>query len=218
MLAVGALGACGDDGADAGDDRAEQARTAALDAGLDRDVADFLALASRGQTATYQATYPGPDAGTQLVVANDPPDRRVDIVADDRTIEVRLVLGGEAFRCARDDERDEIGPCARTDAVVEAAGLFSEGAVEDLTASLRDRTGDFTFRIESAVIAGVDASCLITEIRDGRDRPELGALGTICVSPEGALLQVEQSGESLEAVDYTTEIPDGTFTRPDRQE
>ncbi len=64
-------------------------------------------------------------------------------------------------------------------------------------------------------IAGVEASCLVTRILAGRERPELGDGGTLCVSPEGALLLVDQGGEILEATDYGTEIPDGTFVRPD---
>lgn len=216
LLLTAALGSCGEDPADIGADRAEQARTAARAAGLDDDVADFLALASRGATATYQATYPGPTEASELVVANDPPDRRVDIVADDLVVEVRLVLDGEAFRCERDDERDEIGACERTDVVVGTPGPFADDTLDDLTASLGARTDDFTFRIETQPIAGVDASCLVTEVREGRERPELGVAGTICVSPEGALLKVDQAGQSLEAVDYATEIPDNTFVRPDR--
>ena len=209
-----AVGGCGDE-PDAADERAEQARTAAEDAGLDDEVADFLALAGRGQLATYQVTYPGTDPGTSLVVANDPPDRRVDLVDEDVIVEVRLVLDGEAFECARDVDAGRIRSCTRTDAIVEPPGLFDPAALEELTAALADRREDFTFEVVRRPIAGVEASCLVTEIREGRERPELGARGEICVSPEGALLRVDQSEESLEATDYTTDVPDNTFVRPD---
>ena len=215
LLVTAALTAgCGDD-PDAADERADQAREAARDAGLDDEVADFLALAGRGQLATYQVTYPGTEPGTSLVVANDPPDRRVDLVDDEVIVEVRMVLDGQAYECARDDEVDRIRSCTRTDAVVEPPGLFDDEALEQLTTALTDRREDFTFEVVRRPIAGVEASCLVTEVREGRERPELGARGEICVSPEGALLRVDQSDESLEATDYTTDVPDNTFVRPD---
>ena len=217
LLAGGVLlaGACGSDD-DPGDERAEQAEEAAREAGLDDDVADFLALAGRGPVATFQVTYPGREPGTSFVVANDPPDRRVDVVEGDVVVEVRLVLDGEALECTRDEETDRIERCSRTDAVVEPPGLFDEGALETLTTALAERREDFSFRVRTEPIVGVEARCLVTEIREGRKRPDLGERGEICVSPEGALLRIDQGGESIEATGYTTEIPDDTFTRPDR--
>ena len=217
FLAAGALlaGACGSDD-DAGDRRAEQARKAAEAAGLDRDVADFLALAGRGPVATFQVTYPGPEPDTSFVVANDPPDRRVDLIEGDVVVEVRLVLDGESFECSRDEDSDRIERCTRTDAFVESPGLFDDGALEALTAALTGRRDDFTFRVGREAIAGVEARCLVTELREGRERPELGARGEICVSPEGALLRIDQGDEAIEATDYSTDIPDNTFRRPDR--
>ena len=217
VVAVSALAGCGG-GSDAGDQRADQVRAAAVDAGLEPEIADFLALAARGQTATYQATYPGPNPDTKLVVANDPPNRRVDVLTDDVTTEVRLVLDGEAFTCPRNQDHDAIETCTRTDAVVEGPGAFDDATLEQLTTSLRDRRDDFTFRIRRDTIAGVRASCLVTELKPGHERSDLGADGTICISPEGALLRVEQGSDSLEALDYTTEIPEHTFVRPDEQD
>lgn len=202
-------------GDDVGDERAEQARAAGIEAGLDGDVADFLALAARGQTATYQATYPGPDEGTQLVVASRPPDRRVDIVDDDLVVQTQLAVDGEAFRCPRDPDADAIVECERTDAIVESPGAFSTAAMESLTESLADRLADFEFALETSAIAGVEARCLVTRVRPGSERPELADGGTICVSPEGVLLRVVQGDEILEATDYTTDIPENTFLRPD---
>lgn len=214
LAGVGALAGCGDDGGVA-DERSEQVREAAEDAGLDDDVADFLALAARGATATYQATYPGPDEGTSIVVANRPPDRRVDVVEDEVVLQVQLALDGEAVTCSRDDDAEAIVSCERTDAIVEPPGLFGASAMTSLTDALTDRTDDFDFTLESSAIAGVEARCLVTNLRAGRERPELAESGTICVSPEGALLRVAQGDEVLEATDYTTEIPDNTFVRPD---
>ncbi|WP_436795319.1 hypothetical protein [Actinospongicola halichondriae] len=215
LIVLGLLVTACSDGTDVGDDRADQARTAALDAGLDADVADFLALAARGQTATYQATYPGPDAGTSVVVANRPPDRRVDVVADDLIVQVQISLDGVGYTCPRDEEAGEIVSCERTDAIVEPPGAFGTAAMDSLSASLADRIDDFDFTLETSAIAGVEARCLVTNVKSGRERAELADSGTICVSPEGALLRVAQGDEVIEATDYTTEIPDNTFVRPD---
>lgn len=211
LLAAG----CGSDTGDAGTDRAEQARAATVDAGLDEDVAEFLALAARGATATYQVTYPGPTPGTQLVVASRPPDRRVDVVADGQVREVRLVIDGRALTCVRPGGSGPFEPCETVDGSAEPPGAFGERALETLTESLRERADDFTFEIESRPIAGVEATCLVTRILAGRERPELGDGGTLCVSPEGALVLVDQGDEVLEATDYTIEVADGTFARPD---
>jgi hypothetical protein len=214
---VGVVTGCGDD-PDVGAERAAQARAAGLDAGLDEAVADFLALAARGQTATYQATYPGPDDGTEIVVASRPPDRRIDVVADGEVVQSQIVLGGEAFTCPRDPEADEIVACERTDAIVEPLGAFGPDAMASLASSLTDRAEDFSFEIRTSAIAGVEAQCLVTQVLEGRERAELADTGTICVSPEGALLRVAQGEESLEASEYSTNIPDGTFVRPDRDD
>lgn len=215
MAAV--IAACGgDDGV--GDTRAEQARTAALDAGLDDDVADFLATAARGQSATYQATYPGPEEGTTIVVANRPPDRRVDVLDGERIVEVQLVVDGEALTCPRDPDADAIVECERTDAIVEPLGVFGESTMDQLTRTLSTRIEDYTFGIETSAVAGTEATCLVTTVRDGRERADLADTGTLCISPEGALLRVAQGDEVLEATDYTTDIPDNTFVRPDRDD
>lgn len=207
---------CGDDGGEVdatGDERAAQARQAGLDAGLDEDVADFLALLARGDTATYRVRFPGTVEGTELVVRNRPPDRRVDVVADGDVVEVRQVVDGEAFTCtsAGDDGFD----CERTDALVEPPGVFRSGALARLREALADRTADFTFVVEARTVAGAEASCLVTERRPGRDDPELGATGTICASAEGAVLLVDQGDERVEALDYGTDVDPDQLRRVD---
>jgi hypothetical protein len=119
---LGGAAACSDDPdeiASTGEQRADQNRTAALDAGLDLEVADFLALLARGDTATYRVRFPGPAEGTELEVVNRPPDRRVELRAGGTTTEVRLVTGGQAFACApeEDADTDEL-TCERTDMLV----------------------------------------------------------------------------------------------------
>lgn len=210
------VGACADDDSP-GDRRAAQARAAAVEAGLSEEVADFLGLAARGATATYQATYPGAEDGTTLVVANRPPERRVDVLRGDDVLEVRLVVDGEALECRPDERSDRIESCTRTDALVEPPGLFRAAALDRLAESLADRIDDFDFDVVDERVAGVDARCLLTERKEGRRRSDLGERGEICVSPDGVLLRVEQGREILEATDYTTAIPDGTFVRPDAE-
>src|SRR3546814_1493111 len=77
--------ACGgDEGtAELGSDRADQVREAAIEAGLEPEVADVLALAARGTTATFRATYNGSD-GASVVVSQAPPDHRFAVVVGDR--------------------------------------------------------------------------------------------------------------------------------------
>ena len=79
MVLALVVAGCGEDPegiSGTGDVRAEQARDAALDAGLDDEVGDFLALLARGETATYRVRFPGPTEGTELEVTSRPPDRR----------------------------------------------------------------------------------------------------------------------------------------------
>ena len=216
LTLAGGVSACSDEPdeiAATGDERAAQAEEAARDAGLDAEVADFLGLLARGETATYRVRFPGPSEGTELEVTSRPPDRRVELVAEGTTTEVRLITGGEAFTCTPHDG-DELA-CDRTDVLVEPPGVFSAGALDELSGSLAERADDYTFEIEVLPVAGVEAQCLVTRLRSGREAPELGASGTICASAEGAVLLVDQGSERLEATEYSTDVGDNAFVRPD---
>lgn len=204
---------CGDDAPDVADERADQAEQAALDAGLDRDVAEFLGLLARGRLATYEAVYPGTADGTELVVHNRPPDRRIDVVVDGTVTETRLVVDGSSYRCVPTDDADE-PDCERTDALVDPPGIFHERAVDALTESLRARSEDFTFAIEETAVAGADATCLVTRVRAERARSGLGEGGGICASDDGAILRIDQAGQVLEATAYSTEVDPAVFDRP----
>lgn len=224
VLAVLGLGwllaGCGDDAdevAATGDERSEQAETAASEAGLEDEVAAFLGLLARGETATYRVEFPGPAEGTELLIANRPPDRRVEVVADGTTTELRLVIEGEAFTCTPSTEDDELS-CERTDALVEPPGVFRAEALDELSEALAERSDDYSFEIETLTVAGVEARCLVTRLRSGRESAELGSSGTICASPEGAVLLVDRGSDRLEATDYGTDVDDDAFLRPDRPE
>lgn len=193
-----------DDLAETAEQRAEQARSAALEAGLDDEVAEFLALLARGDAATYRVRFPGPEEGTELVVRNRPPDRRVDVVADEVVLEVRQVVDGEAFTCTPVEGRGF--SCERTDALVDPPGVFRSGALSRLREGLASRAEDFTFEVEERTVAGARVRCLVTERRSGRDDPALGETGTICASLEGAVLLVDQGDERIEAIDYGTDV------------
>lgn len=217
LAAVLLAAACGDDpdGIDAtGDERADQARAAAVEAGLDAEVADFLGLLARGDTATYRVRFPGPEEGTELEVTSRPPERRVELRRGDDVAEVRLVTDGEAYTCTPEEDAEELA-CERTDALVDPPGIFRAEALDELRASLADRADDYTFEIETLPVAGIEASCLVTRLRSGREDPELGASGTICASAEGAVVLVDQGDERLEALEYSTGVEDEAFVRPD---
>lgn len=209
--------ACGDDAdevAATGDERADQARAAALEAGLEDDVADFLALLARGDTATYEVRFPGPTEGTELVVTSRPPDRRVELLSEGATTEVRLVTDGQAYTCTPTEEEDEL-TCDRTDALVDPPGVFRAEALDGLSEALADQVDDYTFEIEVLPVAGIEARCLVTRLRSGREAPGLGASGTICASDEGAVVLVDQGGDRLEALDYSNQVRADAFVRPD---
>lgn len=211
LVLVGTAG-CGGEDDDTGDQRAEQARDAAIGAGLDDEVADFLGLLARGDTATYRVRFPGPVDGSELVIANRPPDRRVEVLSAGEVTEIRLLTGGQAFECTPEESGFA---CRRTDALVEPPGVFRDDAVERLGQALADRAEDYTFDVEDRIVAEAPATCLVTRLRAGRESAERGASGTICASAEGAVLLVDQSGERLEALEYGTDVDAGAFVRPD---
>src|SRR3546814_16036247 len=137
--------ACGgDEGtAELGSDRADQVREAAIEAGLEPEVADVLALAARGTTATFRATYNGSD-GASVVVSQAPPDHRFDVVVGDRVVESRVIRDGITYRCTPPDDSEEGADldCSRSTAAVEPAGVFTQEALAEFTDSLaasRDR-------------------------------------------------------------------------------
>lgn len=216
MLVVTA--ACSDDPDEVtatGDERAEQARDAALEAGLEAEVADFLGLLARGDTATYEVRFPGPEEETELRITSRPPERRVDLLAGETVTEVRLVTGGQAYTCTPGEDGEDF-TCERTDALVDPPGVFRAEALQQLSTSLAERADDYTFEIEVLPVAGIEAQCLVTRLRSGREGAERGASGTICASDEGAVVLVDQGDDRLEALGYSTEVVDGAFVRPDQ--
>jgi len=204
---AGVLGvpACGG-GDDAGSTRAEQVREVALDAGLSEEVADVLALAARGGTATFQVTYPGED-GAALVVSQQPPNRRIDAVAAGLIVQSQVVLDDTTYTCDLPDggSPGDALECRRTQAAAPAHGAFTPEALEDFAEDLAERADRTELRVEARTIADVEARCLVAEPRDGGDAE------TICVGPDGAQLLLDAGGQRVEADAYTPDVPDGTF-------
>jgi hypothetical protein len=214
-LAVAAA-ACSGGGDSVRERRASQARDAARDAGLSGDVQDFLALASRASTATFQVTYPAADeSGAEIVVSQDPPDRRIDTVKGTKILESRIRHRSTSYLCRNQDSG---WTCARTaTGAAPLAGLFDEDAVRQTTLALKSAKVDYTFAVAGRRLAGVEATCLTTTRR--RDRPGAArspAAGTLCLSPDGVVLLIERPGQRLQASGYTTRPPKGTFTLPAR--
>ena len=208
-LGLGASG-CADDPS-AADRRADQVRDAAVEAGLPEDVADVLALAARGIDGTYQVTYAGED-GAALVVSQDPPDRRIDVVAGDRIVESRVFRDEVAYECAVAEDDPE-GPldCRRSQGALQAPGAFTDESLATFTGDLAESRDDLDLSVESRTIAGVEATCMVAVPKAGPTDGSGPGVETICLSDEGGQLLIDAAGERLVAEAYTTDVPKGTF-------
>jgi hypothetical protein len=214
-VAAGSLTAsCGGGGSPgAADERAAQVRDAALEAGLAEDVAEVLALAARGATATYQITYAGRD-GRAVVVSQDPPHRRIDALEAGLIVESQVVVDGVTYRCRIPDggRPGDALRCQRTSAAVPGTGAFTHAALQEFTDQLAASTDQVTTVVTNRTVAGEEARCL-----EATPRPETVPEGTeattdtICVNDDGVQLLVDLGGERLVADAYSREVPDGTF-------
>lgn len=206
-LTLAAAAACGSDGPDAADERAEQVRQVALDAGLPADVADVLATAARGVSATFQISYPGPD-GTALVVSQDPPHRRLDALEAGLIVESQVLVDGVAYACELPEggrPGDDL-TCRRTSAALPGTGAFTAEALETFAAQLAAGLDAVDLAVEARSIAGVETTCLVAT-----PRTDEAPADTICVAEDGAQLLVEVGGERRVADAYSPTVPDGTF-------
>lgn len=208
-----AAGACGGRDDAVTTDRVEQVRAAARQAGLSDGVTDVLALAARGTTATFQVTYTGAD-GSSIVVSQDPPNRRVDVLTAGLVVESQVVRDGVAYACTlpADGQPGDALECDRTSGAVAAPGAFADDAVQAFTDDLLASADDVDLTVENRTIAEVEATCLVAAPAAGTplDGTE-ASVDTLCLSPEGAQLLVDSGGERVVADGYTTEVPDGTF-------
>jgi len=216
LVALGLLaGACGDDAPSAGEARADQARRAAAEAGLDDEVADVLARAAASIDETYRVVYEleDPEGGTRrVVVTQRPPDRRVDVSAADGTEDATVDVGGRTHQCTRPPGGD--WTCEELGRPRAVAG-FDEAAVEELAEALAGAADDYDLAVEDREVAGAGTSCIVTRLRaDAAGDPALGAEGALCVAETGALLLVERPVGTLRALEYSTDVGDGAFDLP----
>lgn len=207
-----AVAACGEGEDRTADTRADQVKDAAIDAGLPEDVADVLALAARGATATFRVTYPGAD-GAEVVVQQDPPNRRVDVLTAGLVVESQVERDGVGYLC-RLPEGGRPGDaldCSRRQGAITGPGAFTDQALDTFTADLAAVLDDVDLTVEARTIADVEATCLISAPKAGTVIDGTESVDTICLASTGAQLLVDVGGERVVASDYSTEVPDGTF-------
>jgi hypothetical protein len=201
---------CGDD-VDAGEERAEQVRAAGEAAGLPDEVVDVLVLAAEGTDATFQVTYAG-SGGAALIVSQDPPNRRVDVVSGERVVESRVVRDGTGYLCTPPpDEPDGPLACSREEGALEAPGAFTSEALDAFREELVSSLPDVDLSVEAREVADVAATCLVATPAAGPTDASGPSVEALCLSPEGAQLLVDAGGERVVAEAYSTDVPDGTF-------
>lgn len=204
------MGSCGNDDA-VGDQRAEQVRDAAREAGLPGDVVDVIVQAAQGTTATFQITYEG-TGGASVVVSQAPPNRRVDIVAGEAVVESRVFRGGIGYRCLPPSS-EPTAPleCQRSEGDLQAPGAFTDEALDLFSRDLARSMDDLDLSVERRELAGVTATCLVAVPKAGPTDGTGPGAETLCLSAEGGPLLVDTAGERVVARAYTTEVPAGTF-------
>lgn len=212
LLLVVAVAGCGDD-EDVGDERSDQLRRTALDAGLPREVADVLALAARGATATFQLTYPGED-GAEITISQAPPNRRVDVAQAGLIVRSQVVRGEVAYLCEVPEggrPGDDL-ECERSSGAVPATGAFTDDELEAFADDLAATRDELDLTVEQRDLAGVEATCLVTAPVAGTPIDGEGpGVDTLCLAPDGAQLLVDVGGERVVAASYASSVPEGTF-------
>ena len=213
-LVLAVMGAaCGGDDDGVGSDRAAQVRAAAIEAGLDSEVADVLALAATGATATFQVTYEGSD-GAEVLVSQQPPNRRVDALTAGLIVQSQVVRDGIVYQCdlPADGKAGDALDCNRTSGAVPAQGAFTLDALTAFTDELAAAADSVDLTVETRTVADVEATCLVSAPVAGTPIDGSGpGVDTICLSADGAQLLVDVGGERVVAADYSTTVPEGTF-------
>ncbi|MGH9243399.1 MAG: hypothetical protein ACRD29_03590 [Acidimicrobiales bacterium] len=213
VATVVSAAACGDD-PDVGEQRADQVRRAAAEAGLSEEVQDFLVLAVGTADATFQVTYEIDDqtGARRVVVSQNPPDHRLDVVLPDGTVDATIRLDDDAYQCRQ--ERSD-WQCGRVEVPTPEAAIFDAIELANRADELAAGTDDYDFAVEGRTLLGVEARCLVTTLKPGHDTdPSRGDEGTLCLSPAGVVLLVDNVGTRQEATAYTTDVPDGAFDLP----
>jgi len=167
-------------------------------AGLSPDVQDFLALYASAAGKRFSVTYEKSAAGSTIVLVQDPPLRRVDVVTPPVTRSVFVTRQG-SFDCALDNQK---WTCRQSQDQQAQPGLLAPADITRTAAELKAARTNYDFKIVDKKVAKTDARCLVTTPKAGVG----GAGSTLCLSPEGAVLSVEGAGNPLTAAAYTTDV------------
>jgi len=179
-------------------ERENQARQVASKAGLSPAVQDFLALYATAADNSFTVTYGQSAAGTSVVLIQDPPLRRVDVVAPPVTRSVFVTKQG-TYECALQDQK---WTCQQSQQQEGTPGLLAPADIERTVAELKAARTNYTFAVTNKKIAGTDTHCLVTTPKPG----VAGGGSTLCLSSRGAVLLVEGSGNPLRATKYSTSV------------
>src|SRR5207248_157878 len=166
LVLVGVLGACGshpDASQRTAAGRQRQARDLARRAGLSIDVQDFLARYAAASGEHFEVTYAPSSAGTTIVLVQDPPRRRVDLVTPPVTRSIFVNRNG-TFNCALDNQK---WTCQKSAQQESTPGLLSTADVQHEVSQLQAAKSDYTFRVSSRKMAGASARCLAVTPRQG---------------------------------------------------
>ena len=210
LLVVLALAACTDDPS-ASDAREDQIQEAAEDAGLADDVVDVLELAAAGVDGTFQVTYAGED-GTSLVISQDPPNRRIDVVVVDQLVESRVFRDGVGYLCEppSDDPGGSL-ECRRAEGALDAPGAFTAEAMTAFTDDLIESLDDVDLSVEERTIAEARATCLVSVPKAGPTDATGPGVETICLSARARSSSSTRRAIAWSPSAYTTDVPEGTF-------
>lgn len=216
-LGIAAAG-CGDGGdglgdkaREAGRQRSAQARDAALEAGLQEPVADVIADAAGAVGRTFTVTYDTADGG-RATLTQSPPRRRFDVTLPGGTTRTTMVNEQGSFAC---EQREGAWSCLPSRDPPPDIGPFAATALERTIGSLSTAQATYDIRVEPRAVAGIDARCLVTERKpSAAGDPALGERGVLCVAPSGAVVAIEQPGQTLTAVEYDDTADEKAFTLP----
>lgn len=186
--------------------RQAQAREVAKEAGLSPAVQDFLALYAGAATNSFTVTYGPSQAGSSIVLMQDPPLRRVDVVSSGVTRSVFVTKQG-TFECAQQDQQ---WTCQRSPQQEGTPGPLAPADIDRTVAELKAAKTNYTFSTNKRKIAGTGVECLVTSPRPG----VAGGQSTLCLSSLGAVLLVEGNGNPLRAVKYSTSVDDEKLKLP----
>ena len=178
--------------------RENQARQVARKAGLSPAVQNFLALYATAANNRFTVTYGPSDAGTSIVLTQDPPRRRVDVVAPPVTRSVLVTQKG-TFECALQNQQ---WTCQQAQQQEATPGLLAPADIDRTVAELTSAKTNYTFSVTKKTVANTDTRCLVTA-----PRPRVAGPGsTLCLSSKGAVMLVEGAGNPLRAVRYSTTV------------